>query len=239
MKKKHFLFIFIFLFLTGCEKNFSLVGLINPKTPTIVPTESTKQETLTPNYSEPTLTPTQATTPEPTIQMSEITIKKEEAIKYINSHYDNIKLFSFDNEIYQELVANKISEIEESKTLDEINSIITEFKFEIKELCLEEDINNLIKEKSQEIEYLRYAIRCYGIYNDAIVFFIVDSFDVISEEELCGYTFYYSSACEYKVYYNGEIYDLFFDWNILKEKNILTEENIKNIHYYHTNWDKK
>lgn len=164
---------------------------------------------------------------------------KEEKIEYINSHIDNVVMFDYDEEAYEEIVDSRVKEINEATTIEEIDNAVNLFLDDIKNMRLEEEINNYLKEEANEQEYLRYLTRCYGIYNDAIVYFIHNANDIIAEFEICGYTFFYPTDCEYKVYYNENIYDLYSDWEALYSNNILDEDDIEKIHYYHTNWEER
>ena len=73
----------------------------------------------------------------------------------------------------------------------------------------------------------------YGTYNDCVVIYIQGyKFDlqILGGEEVAGYKFNYPTPRTIRVWKDGEFYGLSY----ALEKGFLSEEDIKNIHYYHT-----
>ena len=145
-------------------------------------------------------------------------------------------------------VTNIIDSVDEMENVkEEKNEIINKVKEQIDKVILTKETEDIIKEDFKNYEYKEkygYEIypnaRCYGIYNKAVVMFILLPADVLMNIDVVGINFYYPSEFTILVWHEHLFYsfDNLYDVENIIKKGILNIEDINLIRDIHEQWEK-
>lgn len=145
-------------------------------------------------------------------------------------------------------VTNIIDSVDKMENVkEEKNEIINKVKEQIDKVILTKETEDIIKEDFNNYENKEkygYEInpnaRCYGIYNKAVVMFILLPSDVVTNIDVGGINFYYPSEFTILVWHEHLFYsfDNLYDVENIIKKEILNIEDINLIRDIHEQWEK-
>ena len=170
-------------------------------------------------------------------------IVKNELTQYVNN-LSKAEIIKND----MKYVTNIIDSVDKMKNVKkEKKKIINEVKTQIDKVILTKEIEDIIKEDFNNYEYkekygyeINPKVRCYGIYNKAVVMFILLPSDVVTNIDVEGINFYYPSKFTILVWYEHLFYsfDNLYDVENIIKNGILNIEDIKLIRDTHEQWEK-
>lgn len=170
-------------------------------------------------------------------------IVKNELTQYVNN-LSKAEIIKID----MKYVTNIIDSVDKMKNVkNEKKKIINEVKTQIDKVILTKEIEDIIKEDFNNYEYkekygyeINPKVRCYGIYNKAVVMFILLPSDVVTNIDVEGINFYYPSEFTILVWYEHLFYsfDNLYDVENIIKNGILNIEDIKLIRDIHEQWEK-
>ncbi len=168
---------------------------------------------------------------------------KNELTQYVNN-LSKSELIKND----MKYVTNLIDSVDKIKNVkEEKNKIIEEVETQINKVILTKEIEKTIIEDFNSYEHkgkYGYVIypnaRCYGIYNKAVVMFILLPGDVEKNINVEGINFYYPSDFEILLWHEHSFYsfDNSYDVETIMKKEILNVEDINLIKDIHEQWEK-
>jgi len=173
---------------------------------------------------------------------NELAIQKSVAKIAIEAYLpllDQNTLLVYDWDTLESIVEEAQDNIDSALDKAGVDSVFATAKTALDALILNEETNNTIKADFLEEYGYELVARYYGRYNDAFVFFIIDSNEteepsskIISIE---GYEFSYNTLWTMLAWKDGVFYNL--EETTVFDDEILTQTNVETIHNIHTNWN--
>ena len=161
--------------------------------------------------------------------------------KIVKSETIKVNLGLVDN-----LIKDRVDTIEVNDYRNNRKQIESKIKEEIDSLILTKELEDQIKEdfgKYEHKDWYGYEInpnaRCYGIYNDAVVMFVMLPADVEKNIKVDEFNFYYPSNFAILVWHNSTFYsfEILDDIEYLMNNKILSKNNINSVYDVHCNWN--